>query len=338
MTKLLHLLDTIRQQWYNLMLIMGFNQDFMSHEQCEFNYNQFYSMFMCSNTADFLWYLFFNEKVGISNLNSSINIETKQIIKDLKKINLNEINFYHCYLEAYGENYDIIFPQHAWIILQIGDKFYILQSYFCAYTINGSYGFIEIKNKDNYFKMLDFICNLYININSEKEYSRDKLEFYKKKFMTYTGIDTDRWGGDSDYAPNDYKFRIIKHNVENTTNFINNVNAKICNNMAKLYVNKTITNEYDLTFYTSYINKILTVDDLENEESFLKQLEKLTGFSNQDLKLITMKHLEKLTYITQRKSKELMSVRMKIEISYNIKKIICSDIQKAFKCNFDMCE
>jgi len=91
MSDLLDFISVLRQQWYNLILIMGFNSDFITHEECSFTYNKFYTLFMCSNTADFLWYLFFNKKVDIDNNNAFSMLKT--ILHDP-----SEINIFHCYL------------------------------------------------------------------------------------------------------------------------------------------------------------------------------------------------------------------------------------------------
>lgn len=327
MSDILDLISKLREQWFNLILVIGLNEDFISKEQCLFVQNNFYSMFMCSNTANFLWYLFFDKKVNSDGNQQTINLNTKNILKTILETT-KDINIYYCSLEAIGDGENILFPEHVWIILQIKNKFYILQGFYCAYTINTDFGFFEIGDPESYFKMLEYILYMCSNNN----YSPKLAQKYKEMFNFYTNIDIDRWWGDDEYkTPGTYKFQIIKETI-NTKDFVKKVNNKICKNLDTLNKNINITKEYDLVLFTAYNNKHLNLKDTKDEKHFLNILSELSGFESENLDLITLKHLEKIKYNTFSKTnQDLTSIEMKFKISYNIKNIIENDIKKIFK-------
>ncbi len=330
MSGILDLISKLREQWFNLILIMGLNEDFISKEECLFEQNSFYSVFMCSNTASFLWYLFFNKKITINNDQKTTNLNTKNILKNILKPSKN-INVYYCSLDAIGNNETILFPEHIWLILQIENRFYILQSFYCAYTINTDFGFFELEDPESYFKMLEDI----LYMCDHTDYSPKLAKKYVEMFNFYTNIDINRFWGNTDYKPpGEYKFQITKQTITNEEKFIKQVNDKICRNVNILNKDENITKEYDLELYSAYNNKHLNLEDTKDENHFLNMLSELSGFETKNLNLITIEHLKKITYYTfSKKDLDLSAINMKFKISYNTRDIIENDIEKSFNCN-----
>jgi len=71
----------------------------------------------------------------------------------------------------------------------IKDKFYILQSFHSAYTINSEYGFFEIYDINEYLNMIKY----FIKVCETNVYNIDDIRYYSKIFSSYTHIDYDKW-------------------------------------------------------------------------------------------------------------------------------------------------
>lgn len=331
MFELLNFISQIREQWYNLILIMGFNKDFMSSQECQFILDDFYSLFTCSNTANFLWYLLFGTKVEYRKKSPEqiklTNQETKVILDSINIRDDKNINLYYCYVDSIGYEETVIFPEHIWILLQYKGNWYILQSFYCAYTINSPYGFIKISDSESYINMLKFINDLCLGKYFEMDV---KLE-YKKLFSQYTHINLDKWAGDVDYFLKDFKFEMIKMTINDEREFIQNVYNKICNNIEKLSANNIVSYEYDLVIYTAYTDIVIDKNDVHNTSELLEILSDLTGLHSKHFRLINIQNTKNIKYVTHSDSDEVMSVEMKMSLKYSIQDVI-SDISTSFKC------
>lgn len=316
---MLDLIELLRKQWFNMILTMGLNSDFIKNENCNFVIDDFDSLFKCYNTAGFLWYLFFNEKLPIENNSEYL----------IKNIDLTKTNIWYFNLNTIFDSKDIYLPEHIWIMIQIKDKFYVLQSFYSAYTMNSDFGFYEIINNQEYFDMITFMYN--ISLIKNRDYTESEinsLKNYGNIFSKYTHIDYNRWYDRDNYSSNSKNFTVFAYNINNVEQFVLDVKNKLCLNLTKIQ-HQEIKNKYKLVLYTSYLDIIINKSDVENV-NFLDEISELTGLKSKYFTLINMTYITPIQY--EIKEEEVKYIILNFTINYNIKNIIEQDMKKSFNC------
>jgi len=325
--QLIDFIQLLRKQWYNLILIMGFNEDFVKEEECTFVQNDFHSLFMCSNTANFLWYLFFNKKEP----HRTTSEHSEEI---LNNIDTNEINVWHFNLGFVFDDKEEYLPEHVWLILQIRNKWYIIQSFYCAYTINSEYGFFQIENIKEYFDMLKFI-NKFGRQTSFSNKEKQLLLKYGKLFDKYSCIDYARWG-DKDHSLTKNGLSINKHSIQNIDTFIKNVKNRICSNISKLSTKNITSTKYNVFIYPVYHGVHLIKEDAINTEQFLNRISKLSGLESKYFNLINIHYItDPKCYIDE--NGDIFFIDLNFTIDVNIRNVICNDINISLDCDIKSC-
>ncbi len=319
---MLELINLLRIQWFNILLTLGFNGDFKPID-CTFKEDDFQSIFGCSSTADILWYIFFNENVP-SNINYFNNMSL------LNDIDLTKTYIWYVSLDAIYDDDEYYLPEHVCLIIQIKDKFYIIQSYYCAYTITSEYGFVQILNISEYFTMLRYIN--YISTIKERKYldnEKSHLIFYKNIIKKYTGIDSDRWYDKGNFSSTKKNFEIYKREINDVSLFVKNVKERLCLNMHKILTNKTFSLQNKVLLFTSYTNVYFTENEVK-DKSFLEKISKLSGLENKYFNLTNMVYTKPVEYDIV--NNDVKYVILHFTLNYDIINVINKDMSLTFNC------
>lgn len=319
MSELLNLIQDIRKEWFNIVLLLRFSELFETQNVCKIVKDDLDTFFKCSNTANILWYLFFQEK---PNLKYDFE-KNNEILKSFQK---NDISITFVNLNSIFDDENEYFPEHVWLILQLYDKYYILQSFYSAYTINSNYGFFEIQDVNEYFQMLFFLNE----ISFTKKMNQKELQKYQTIYEKSIHIDIEKWPNKYNYENTEKQITFSKYVIHDISSFTKNVSIQL-SNFVKNENQKILFDDYRLILFPTYLNKVFTIKDLENADEFIDNLSKITGLETKYFNLSNMS-FENKNHYQYNKTKEYIEVlSIEFKIKEDVERYLRTDLNNFFK-------
>ena len=310
---MLNLIKDIRKNYNNIFTIFCIN-----NEQNNTHDNYSHKLVQCSNTVNILFDLFF--KTSDPKFKNMYNDQIHNII----------ITNYVIRGSIGKESDDYInLPDHEFLTLVIGNKFYILQSYYYGYTLNSINGFKEL-NLDQFLKLHNIVWEFHNYYNKFSvsnappitESEKTKLKHLKQQFEFFTGIESRLHEADVDYKETflfERKNIIIPYKLIEC--YVNEVRTNICDK-SKRALDKIINDagilkiNFDYTYYNAFKN----IKNLNTRYIF----NKYTGLNlNEDVYTLLQEK-----YKNDRISEYELKYNLEIDIAQNI----CTTIASKFDC------
>lgn len=183
--------------------IKDYNICYIAKDKIDVNYKNdlAYQTNQCYITREFLMYLMLGDTMERSLQRSVEKIIIKSSI--MQEINYtiskmfrreHDKNVYIYQIDINGKIQDEYsytkFPDHTFILIKYKYKFYIIQSFYNAYSFNSLYGFIELEGNEvnEFFEIIQDYARIIKNPIADFQGLIDT----NKKFSKYTGIDLDR--------------------------------------------------------------------------------------------------------------------------------------------------
>jgi hypothetical protein len=336
------------------------------------NYNDIYTMYcinnennntkenfshgliQCSNTIHILSDLMKLKNVSPTTANKDLFYNVNNIIIN-RYVMRGTLPTY----KGVGNHFNI--PDHDFILMVIGKKYYILQSYYYAYTVNGYNGFKELTFDEYlYVHRLIFIFYQYYlkyststnrnvetdeekaltSTSSPKPLTEDEIQYLQKlkcQFEWYTGIDSNKHEADTDDKETFlFEFRIKIIPAKDIDLYITNIKNGICQKSEKTlkYLREnenednktTIKIKFDYFFYNAFIL-------FKNHDCDTKYSVSLYDYNS--FKVFTGMNINEAIYNQLEKTDIKFEFQMEIKI--NIAKQICKFLSKTFECRNDLC-
>ncbi len=324
MSELYDFIQTLRRQWYNLTLIEN-DTNFADSDICALN-----EKFRCQDTGDKLWSIFTKNKSSISNIKNS------DLIRELNKYKNDEISITYFNVDGLSLNGFVGTPGHVWLLIQIYDKYYILQSFIRAYNITSAYGFIQVIDVEEYFDALKDVVIALENSRTGKYNDPVKIRQLADLFIDYTSIDSLKTE-EKNHTSNSQTFTMRKMLISNEREFVNDVKNYLCNYVKNLSKNEFKVIHRQATIYPGYIDITYKEKDTRNTRKFLNSLSDHTGLESKNLNLYNVEYLDDpLCEID--KDGNVVKITLNYVVGYNIQKLICEDINTELQCDNLNCE
>ena len=160
------------------------------------------------------------------------------------------------------------FPDHTFIIVKYNNSLYILQSYYCAYSMSGKYGLIKLDETEA--DEFEYLLELYI---SNEEFPYRDVSDLNLELSKYTGVNSFEHALDM-REKTDYRYCSIISKPMSPEFFCQNM----LNNIYSLY-RYVYTNPKDISVNIHYKLYLCFKD------SGIESLERLVGVSVQNTKI-----------------------------------------------------
>lgn len=334
----------LQDEWFNMMLVMGMNEEFSKtiESTCSARFRtDFQNIFRCGATADFLWYIFFNEQTPSFSRSDKEQLweSNREYLDEMIRFTNTGFTFYYIAI-AGPSNYDrygnqtlhLYMPDHAFIIVRAGTRFYLLQGYYYAYTFaSEKYGFRDVTDS---LEDLIMWLSIYNNVFDFTEktitpYFENLLKENDDRYIKYTGINFNQYERDRKNKPS---FGIYKKNVESSDfhTFIDNIQDRLCNNMSIILKEKKYSYSlgkkgytYSIKLQNAYAGE--TISGTPN--NMIQKLVFLAGLRSDLSAYIQFKDLSTKEY-----RDKIESFTLDFTVDYHIIDIIRRELAKAFHC------
>jgi len=280
-----------------------------------------HNLIQCSKTSNILTNIF-----SLNNL----NISPPDIINDRYIV----LTRYILKGSIGNENKYINLPDHDFITIAMGKRYYILQSYYHSYMLSGEHGFKELSLTEYLLLhlIMDYFKNIpanSINLDDDVVY-RDwyyKIDALKQLFSIYTGINYNIHGGDEGYKENIY-FNTTNYiiSVDKIPILVRNIKELLCtkakNITSRLKKLDNITFMFDYNIYNAFN---LNGENLNNPNVFYKYtgLKINSNIINQE--------------ITSSTNTNISYFPIKFKLNINLVKMMCDNISTHYQCKFSKC-